>query len=95
VLDHPLVLVLVLALAAACGAPQPPPAPDAPRPPIIDSHVHLAYWPVADQLVAQGVGAVVDLGAPEATLGAPAPPALQVIAAGPMLTHPGGYPLDA
>lgn len=62
-------------------------------PPIIDSHVHLAYWPVADELVRSGVEAVVDLGAPEATLGATT--SLHVLAAGPMLTHDRGYPLDA
>ncbi|HEX4419688.1 MAG TPA: hypothetical protein VH165_17360 [Kofleriaceae bacterium] len=84
-------------------------------PPIIDSHVHLTYWPVADELARSGIAAVVDLAAPEATLdaapdahGTPAPdahgdaapgahgtPALHVLAAGPMLTHPGGYPLSS
>jgi hypothetical protein len=95
-----LVLVLVLdrrtlvVLLAACSAPHAPAPPPALHPPgIIDSHVHLSYWPVADRLASEGVIAVVDLGAPEATLGQPAP--LQVIAAGPMLTHPDGYPLDA
>lgn len=62
-------------------------------PPIIDSHVHLAYWPVADELVKSGVEAVVDLGAPEVTLGAT--PSIHVLAAGPMLTHDRGYPLAA
>ena len=64
--------------------------------PIIDSHVHLAYWPVADQLVASGVEAVVDLAAPESALGAAASGAavgLHVLAAGPMLTRDHGYPL--
>lgn len=37
--------------------------------------------------------AAVDLAAPEDTLGKPSPIAL--VAAGPMLTHSGGYPLDA
>jgi hypothetical protein len=60
-------------------------------PPIIDSHVHLAYWPVADELVTSGVEAVVDLGAPEATLGQAT--SIHVLAAGPMLTHDHGYPL--
>jgi hypothetical protein len=64
-------------------------------PSVIDSHVHLAYWPVADQLAAAGVAAVVDLAAPERTLAAPAAGKLTVLAAGPMLTRPGGYPLDA
>jgi hypothetical protein len=62
-------------------------------PPIVDSHVHLAYWSVADELARRGVGVAVDLAAPERTLGAPEP--LDVLEAGPMLTHPNGYPLDA
>ena len=48
---------------------------------------------MADELVRSGVEAVVDLGAPEATLGATT--SLHVLAAGPMLTHDRGYPLDA
>ena len=62
-------------------------------PPIIDSHVHLAFDPVGDRLAEHGVLAAVDLGAPERTLSAGAP--IEVRRAGPMLTHPGGYPLDA
>jgi imidazolonepropionase-like amidohydrolase len=62
-------------------------------PPIVDSHVHLAYYPVADRLITHGIGAAVDLAAPEAALGAAAP--LTVIASGPMITRPGGYPLDS
>jgi len=62
-------------------------------PPIVDSHVHLSYWAVGDQLAANGVGVAVDLAAPERTLGRPEP--LDVLEAGPMLTHPNGYPLDA
>lgn len=62
--------------------------------PIVDSHVHLAFWPVADKLVASGVAAVVDLSAPEAQLaGVLATPGLHVLASGPMLTRDGGYPL--
>jgi hypothetical protein len=65
-------------------------------PPMIDSHVHLAFWPVADQLVNSGVAAVVDLAAPETTLdeaapGGPTP--LHVLESGPMLTRERGYPL--
>ena len=63
-------------------------------PPVVDSHVHLSYWPVADRLAAAGVEAVVDLGAPEATLSAASAP-IDVLRAGPLLTRPGGYPLDA
>jgi hypothetical protein len=62
--------------------------------PIVDSHVHLAYWSVADQLVTAGVEAVVDLAAPEPgfdKLGQAS--GLHVLAAGPMLTRDKGYPL--
>jgi imidazolonepropionase-like amidohydrolase len=62
-------------------------------PPIIDSHVHLAYWPVADQLAESGVAAVVDLAAPERMLGASSP--IHVIGSGPMLTRVAGYPLES
>jgi hypothetical protein len=87
---------------------QPSGADDGVRwPPIVDSHVHLAYFPVGADLAAHGVLAVVDLAAPERTLAAlgarawpPTTPTQLtvpplIIAAGPMLTHPGGYPLDA
>ncbi|HUJ62546.1 MAG TPA: hypothetical protein VLX92_28790 [Kofleriaceae bacterium] len=83
----------------ACSSAQAP-APAAPGgavrwPPIVDSHVHLVYAGagIADQLAAHGVLAVVDLAEPERALGAPEP--IAEIAAGPMLTHRGGYPLDA
>lgn len=66
-------------------------------PSVVDSHVHLAYYPVADRLIAHGIGAAVDLAAPEAALGASLGSAapLTVIASGPMITRPGGYPLDS
>jgi imidazolonepropionase-like amidohydrolase len=65
-------------------------------PAFIDSHVHLAYLPAESELASGGVAAAVDLAAPvsflgdlrEGRLGA-----LRVIASGPMLTAPGGYPL--
>lgn len=82
---------VITSLLVACGAPQA--VNDSTAAPIVDSHVHLAYYPVADALVAHGVKAVVDLAAPERTLGQPAP--LAVIASGPMLTRVGGYPLDS
>jgi hypothetical protein len=91
-------LVVIGVAACGCGA-QGPASPDRAAaatvqwPPIVDSHVHLAYFPVANELAAHGVLAVVDLAAPERTLGGTHP--VSVIAAGPMLTHPGGYPLDA
>ena len=62
-------------------------------PPIVDSHVHLAYDPVGDELAANGIGVAVDLAAPERTLGTHEP--IAVLEAGPMLTRPNGYPLDA
>jgi hypothetical protein len=66
-------------------------------PAIIDSHVHLAFWPVAGELADHGVAAAVDLAAPFETLAAAttSPPPLTVLAAGPMITSPSGYPLDA
>jgi hypothetical protein len=93
---------LLAVFALACGTASP--ASESPRAassipdgvkwaPIVDSHVHLAYYPVGDRLVAHGVAAVVDLGAPESTLGAAHP--LTVIASGPMVTRPNGYPLNA
>lgn len=85
---------LVVALVA-CASPGTPSAPSQVfrTPPLVDSHVHLAYWPVAADVAASGIGAVVDLGAPEASLAGRAP--LHVIASGPMLTSPDGYPLDS
>lgn len=62
-------------------------------PSIVDSHVHVTYWPVADQLAASGIATVVDLAAPERALDGAAP--IRVIAAGPMLTRPEGYPLES
>lgn len=62
-------------------------------PPIVDSHVHVTYWPVADKLAATGIATVVDLAAPESALSAELP--IRVIAAGPMLTRPDGYPLES
>lgn len=86
-----------LFVLAACGShatePEHVAAGGVTWPPIVDSHVHLALDPVGDELAAHGVLAAVDLGAPERVLGAASP--IAVIAAGPMLTHPGGYPLDA
>lgn len=60
----------------------------------IDSHVHLAYAPRALEMAEHGIAAAIDLGAPEDFLTADHAP-LHVLAAGPMLTSPGGYPLDS
>lgn len=88
-------LVTLLVMVLSCGGPgrtDPTPVQEGLAwPLIIDSHVHVSYWPVADQLARSGIGAVVDLAAPEASLGTMFP--LTVIAAGPMLTRPDGYPL--
>lgn len=60
-------------------------------PAFIDSHVHLAYRPVASDLADGGVAGVVDLGAPESWLAEPIA-APRVLASGPMITAVGGYP---
>lgn len=83
-------LILVV---AACGAPSRPSETEVTWPPIVDSHVHLALDPVGDQLAASGVEVAVDLAAPERAFGDHLP--IEVLRAGPMLTHPDGYPLDA
>jgi hypothetical protein len=86
-------LALLLAVAACSSAPAVP-AASKQAAPIVDSHVHLTLWPVDKQLVAAGVEYAVDLGAPDRALGQPT--ALRgLLRSGAMLTHPGGYPLDA
>lgn len=60
-------------------------------PVVVDSHVHLAYWDVAQQLATSGVGVAVDLAAPEREA---APTELHVLTSGPMLTRVNGYPLN-
>lgn len=56
----------------------------------IDSHVHLAYYDVAEQLPAGGVVAAVDFAEPLESLASPF--AIDTRRSGPMLTPPGGYP---
>lgn len=63
-------------------------------PAFIDSHVHLAYWEVAEELAAGGVAAALDLAAPLPFLAA-RPEPLRVLAAGPMITAVGGYPTQS
>jgi hypothetical protein len=89
---------LVFLCAVGCGArsggdPSETASPSTSPAAVVDSHVHLAYYAVADHLAANGVQAVVDLGAPETALAAKYP--IRVIQSGPMLTRPGGYPLDS
>jgi imidazolonepropionase-like amidohydrolase len=60
-------------------------------PAFIDAHVHLSYYPVAEQLLARGVVAAVDLAAPLDAFSVGAQP-LTLLASGPMLTAVAGYP---
>jgi len=60
-------------------------------PGFIDSHVHLAYYEVTDDLLSSGIVAVLDLAAPLATLKDNHAP-LRVLNTGPMITAKLGYP---
>ncbi len=83
-----------LVLVAACGSTPPSIPAQAERRPIVDSHVHLTYYPVDAELAAAGVLYAVELGAPDRALEEPT--ALRgLLRSGAMLTRPGGYPLDA
>lgn len=62
-------------------------------PQVIDSHVHLSYWPVAGDLSRAGIAGVADLAAPRSSLGARAP--LRIVASGPMITATRGYPTQS
>lgn len=64
-------------------------------PAVIDSHVHLAYYPVGTALADAGVAAAVDLAAPLATLPTVPPRGPRIVASGPMITAPGGYPTQS
>lgn len=96
---HRLALVGVVLVVACKRGPEPdaPPPPTAPAgvraAAVIDSHVHLQLERVADDLARAGVVAAVDLGAPMASVGIDGP--VEVLHAGPMLTRPGGYPINA
>ena len=63
-------------------------------PAFIDSHVHLAYLPVAAREAPGGIAAVVDLASPESFLTASLAPLLSR-KSGPMITAPGGYPTQS
>jgi imidazolonepropionase-like amidohydrolase len=63
-------------------------------PAFIDCHVHLSYLAVSTTLARSGVAAVVDLGAPLASLGT-APDLLTVIPSGPIVTATAGYPTQS
>ncbi len=62
-------------------------------PAFIDSHVHLTYYPVADQLPAGGVAGAVNFAAPFAALTATFPIVMRQ--SGPMLTSLLGYPTQS
>jgi hypothetical protein len=73
--------------------PTPAPAHGVRAAAVIDSHVHLALLPAAEELAHAGVAGAVDMGAP---LGrAPTSDAIAVMNAGPILTRVGGYPINA
>jgi imidazolonepropionase-like amidohydrolase len=63
-------------------------------PAFIDSHVHLAYLPVAAKEAPGGIAAVVDLASPEDFLRTSLAPLLSR-RSGPMITAPGGYPTQS
>ena len=65
-------------------------------PAFIDSHVHLTYHPIGEALKAAGIAAAVDLASPERSLGtAASADGLRVLASGPMVTPPAGYPTQS
>ena len=63
-------------------------------PAVIDSHVHLSYYPVAEELALAGVLGAVDLAAPIESLSAPNE-FLELISSGPMVTSLLGYPTQS
>lgn len=63
-------------------------------PALIDSHVHALYWPAIYQLPDAGVAGAVDHAAPEVVF-VQDPGALRLLAAGPIITAPGGYPTQS
>lgn len=60
-------------------------------PAFIDSHVHLTYYPVSEQLLNHGIVAAVDLAAPLDAFSVDVQP-LTLLASGPMITAVQGYP---
>ena len=64
-------------------------------PSFIDSHVHLAFYPVADELARSGIVATVDLALPLEDIASAAEAPVRQLVAGPMLTATGGYPTQS
>jgi imidazolonepropionase-like amidohydrolase len=64
-------------------------------PAFVDAHVHFSYAPLADEHARGGIAVALDLGAPIESLDGPHVDPLLVLRAGPMITRPGGYPLDS
>jgi imidazolonepropionase-like amidohydrolase len=62
-------------------------------PGVIDLHVHTGVIGSYPELVSEGITTVRDLGIPESVLPFPDSGDLRVIAAGPIITAPGGYPI--
>lgn len=63
-------------------------------PGFVDSHVHLAYYPVGRALADAGVVAAVDLAAPVTALVTPVT-VPRLVQSGPMITAIGGYPTQS
>jgi imidazolonepropionase-like amidohydrolase len=61
-------------------------------PAFVDSHVHLAYFAVGEDLADGGVAAAIDLAAPLEAVAKPIPQGPKVGWSGPMITAVGGYP---
>lgn len=72
--------VLIEDITGSCVAPA-----------FIDSHVHLAYTPKAEEMAQGAIAGAVDLAAPVGWLGT-RPSEVEVKASGPMITAVGGYP---
>lgn len=63
-------------------------------PAFIDSHVHVVYRPEAAALARGGIAAAVDLAAPTSVFSLQTGP-LRLVASGPMVTAPSGYPTQS
>ncbi len=97
---RPAGFAIAISMVVGCGRgerrqdPVPTPPPGVRADAVIDSHVHLALLPVADELARAGVAAAVDMGAPLGSRAIEAG-ALALVRATPLLTRVGGYPINA